>query len=466
LTLELKEPFKNDGKTHFRYTISLGHGGFNSDDNHTYNFGRVRISVAATLANALDQMPPLVLQALEKDPQKRTSEESARIFAHWREQNPNFTEETKKIDALYAKVPQPTWALVAAESKTPRVTRLFERGEQTHPKHVVKPHVPKFLHGLPEGDPTSRLTFAKWLVDPASPVAARVVVNRIWQAYFGVGILETSEDFGHQAAIPSHPKLLDWLAVEFMESGWDMKHIHRLIVTSATYRQSSLVSAELLAKDPKNRLLARGPRFRVPAETVRDIQLTTSGLLDPKLGGRSVFPPAPRYLFERPVSYGPKTWPVETDSERYRRALYTFRFRSVPYPMLVTFDAPTGSISCVRRTVSTTPLQALVTLNEQVSLEAALGLAHRMLTDKGTLEQRVARAFERCTSRKPDADEVATLVTLHNANLSPDPEQVKLFRESYKPATIDLSDHADGKLFAAATVARALLNLDETIIKN
>ncbi|MFK7910017.1 MAG: PSD1 and planctomycete cytochrome C domain-containing protein, partial [Akkermansiaceae bacterium] len=466
LTLELKEPFKNDGKTHFRYTISLGHGGFNSDDNHTYNFGRVRISVASTLPNALDQMPPLALQALLKEPDQRTTEDSARLFAHWRQQNPKFAEETKKIDALYAKVPQPTWALVAAESREPRVTRLYERGEQTHPKHVVKPHVPKFLHDLPKGDPTSRLTFAKWLVDPASPVAARVMVNRIWQAYFGIGLLETSEDFGHQAAQPSHPELLDWLAVEFMESGWDMKHIHRLIVTSAAYAQSSLVKPDLLDRDPKNQLIARGPRFRVPAETVRDIQLATSGLLDPELGGRSVFPPAPRYLFERPVSYGPKTWPVEQDSQRYRRALYTFRFRSVPYPMLATFDAPSGSVSCVRRTVSTTPLQALVTLNEQVSLEAALGLAHRMLTDQGTLEQKIARAFERCTSRKPNADEVATLVALHNANLTPDAEQVKLFRETYQPVTLDLSAHSDENLFAAATVARALLNLDETIIKN
>ena len=466
LTVELKEPFKSAGKMHFRYVLMLRHGGFNSDDNHTFNFGRMRISVASTLPNALDHMPPLVLQALEKAPGKRTSEEEARLFAHWRAQNPDFAVETKKVETLYSKIPQPTWALVAGQSKESRVTRLFERGEQTQPKHEVKPHIPQFLHPLPEGDPTSRLTFAKWLVDPASPVAARVMVNRIWQAYFGIGLLETSEDFGHQAAAPSHPKLLDWLAVEFMESGWDMKHIHRLIVTSATYRQSSLVSPELLEKDPKNRLLARGPRFRVPAETVRDIQLSTSGLLDPKLGGRSVFPPAPRYLFERPVSYGPKTWPVETDSQRYRRALYTFRFRSVPYPMLTTFDAPSGSVSCVRRTVSVTPLQALVTLNEQVSLESALGLAHRMLTDQGTLEERISRAFQRCTSRKPDAEEVEALVALYNINLSPDAEQVKIFREAYTPVTLDLSKHPNEKLFAATSVARALLNLDETIIKN
>jgi mono/diheme cytochrome c family protein len=466
MTFELTEPLKAEAKFHFKYRLALQHGGLNSDDNQTYNFGRVRISVASTLPNALDQMPPLVLNALLAAPEGRTTEQSARLFAHWREKNPDFAADTKKVDSIYAKFPEPTWALVAAESKTPRETRLFERGEQTHPKHVVKPHTPAFLHPLPKGDPESRLTFAKWLVDPASPVAARVMVNRIWQAYFGIGLLETSEDFGHQAAATSHPKLLDWLAVEFMENNWDLKHIHQLITTSATYRQNSVASPTLLDRDPQNRLLARGPRFRVPAETVRDIQLASSGLLDSAFGGRSVFPPAPRYLFEQPVSYGPKTWFVEKDSQRYRRALYTFRFRSVPYPMLATFDAPSGTVSCVRRTISTTPLQALVTLNEQVSLEAALGLAHIILTDKGNLEARVSRAFMRCTSRTPDAEEVEALVSMYNMNLSPDPEQAELFKESYQPVTLDLSIHPREKLFAAATVARILLNLDETITKN
>ena len=466
LTFELAEPFKTGGTAHFRYNLIQRHGGYNSDDNQTFNLGRIRLSVAGTLPNALDQLPPLVLEALEVPAEKRTSEQSIRLFAHWCETNPEFAAETEKRNALFAKVPAPTWALVAAETDEKRVTRLYERGEQTHPKHVVTPHVPAFLHPLPPGDPESRLTFAKWLVDPKSPVAARVTVNRIWQAYFGIGLLETSEDFGHQAAAPSHPDLLNWLAVEFMESGWDMKHIHRLITTSATYRQNSIASPALRDRDPKNQLLARGPSFRVPAETVRDIQLVSSGLLDPSLGGRSVFPPAPRYLFERPVSYGPKTWPVEEDSQRYRRALYTFRFRSIPYPMLATFDAPNGSVSCVRRSLSTTPLQALVTLNEQVSLEAALGLAHLILEDSGSLEEKVARAFERCTSRKPDAEEIAALVSIYESSLTPDPEQAKLFLGEYQPVTLDLSAHPLPDLTAATAVARVLLNLDETITKN
>ena len=466
ITFELAEPYQTGGTAHFKYNLVQRHGGFNSDDVQSFNLGRIRLSVSPTLPNALDQIPPLVLEALLLDPAKRTSEQERRLFAHWRESNPAFSEQTAKIEALYKKVPEPTFALVAAETRQKRETRLFERGEQTHPKHVIKPHVPASLHPLPPGDPESRLTFAKWLVDPKSPVAARVLVNRIWQAYFGTGILETSEDFGHQAAAPSHPELLDWLAVEFMESGWDMKHIHRLIVTSATYRQSSVMPPALREMDPKNRLLAAAPRFRVPAETVRDIQLASSGLLDAKLGGRSVFPPAPGYLFQRPVSYGPKTWDIETDSNRYRRALYTFRFRSVPYPMLVTFDAPPGAVSCVRRNISTTPLQALVTLNEQVSLEAALGLAHLLLTDTGALPERISRAFERCTSRKPDAEETAALVSVYETALTADPEQVKLFLETYQPVTLDLSAHPLPELSAAAAVARVLLNLDETITKN
>jgi mono/diheme cytochrome c family protein len=466
IVFELEEPLQSSGTTHFRYVLVQRHGGFNSDDNQTFNLGRIRLSVAATAPNALDQLPPLVAEALFEDPARRTPDQRRRLFSHWRADVPEFAVQSAAIESVYSMVPEPTWAIVAAETARPRETRFFERGEQTHPKHVVQPHVPAFLHPLPDGDPKSRLTFARWLVARDSPVAARVFVNRVWQAYFGTGLLETSEDFGHQAAAPSHPDLLDWLACEFMQTGWDMKRLHRLIVTSATYRQSSVAPSELRQRDPKNRLLARGPRFRVPAETVRDIQLASAGLLDPRLGGRSVFPPAPRYLFERPMSYGPKTWFVETDSNRYRRALYTFRFRSVPYPMLATFDAPSGSVACVRRTVSTTPLQALVTLNEQVSLEAAVGLAHVMLRDPGTPRDAIARAFERCTSRRPTSPELDVLVNLYETRRADVGTEATDFLEAYRPVTLDLSGHRPADLAAAAAVARVVLNLDETIVKN
>jgi hypothetical protein len=466
LTFELADSFKTDGTANLHFTLTQDHGGYNSDGNQTYNFGRIRLSVAATLPNSLDQLPPLVREALETAPEKRNPEQQHRLFAHWRENNPTFATETADIHKLSSQLPLPTWALVAGESMTPKETRLFARGEQTQPQEVVTPHVPAFLHPLPPGDPQSRLTFAKWLVDPKSPTTARDYVNRLWQAYFGIGLVETSEDFGHQAARPSHPQLLDWLACEFMESSWDVKHMHRLIVESATYRQDSTASESLREIDPKNRLLARGARLRVPGETVRDIQLATSGLLDQTLSGRSVFPPAPAFLFQRPASYGPKDWTVETDSNRYRRALYTFRFRSVPYPMLATFDAPNGSSACVRRSVSTTPLQALVTLNEQVSVEAALGLAHLILTDQGALEERIARAFQRCTSRPPDAEEISTLVAVYKTGLTTDPADAKLLLENHRPVTLDLAAHPLPELAAATGVARVLLNLDETITKN
>jgi hypothetical protein len=227
------------------------------------------------------------------------------------------------------------------------------------------------------------------------------------------------------------------------------------------------MTPQLREMDPKNRLLASGARFRVPAETVRDIQLAASGLLNPSLGGRSVFPPAPDYLFQRPVSYGPKTWDVEKDSQRYRRALYTFRFRSVPYPMLATFDTPNGAVSCVRRTLSTTPLQALVTLNEQVSLEAALSLAHSMLSDNGSLRENISRAFQRCTARIPDAEELNALEKIYQSSLAnADVPNAQLLLQTYQPVTLDLSKHPLPQLSAATTVARVLLNLDETITKN
>src|SRR5688500_10883191 len=195
----------------------------------------------------------------------------------------------------------------------------------------------------------------------------------------GTGLVGTSEDFGKQSEAASHPELLDWLAVEFMERGWSQKHLHRLIVNSATYQQSSRVTPDSYTRDPYNRLLARGARIRVDAEIVRDIALAASGLLSAKIGGPSVFPPAPEPLFQPPASYGPKLWKESQGEDRYRRALYTFRYRAVPNPMLESFDAPNGDASCVRRGRSNTPLQALVTLNEPLFLESARALAMRAL---------------------------------------------------------------------------------------
>jgi hypothetical protein len=285
----------------------------------------------------------------------------------------------EELTALWREHPEGSSQLVLRERRDLRPTHILTRGDFLKPGTPVTPGVPAFLHPLPKDAPPTRLTFARWLVDRRSPTTARSIVNRVWQAYFGQGLVPSSEDLGKQSETPSHPELLDWLAVEFMDRGWSLKTLQRTIVTSATYRQSSAVSPELLSRDPYNRLLARAPRLRVEAEVVRDIALAASGLLNPKVGGPSVYPPAPGFLFEPPASYGPKNWYEDKDEDRYRRALYTFRFRSVPYPMLQTFDAPNGDFSCVRRARSNTPLQALVTLNEPLFLESARALALRTL---------------------------------------------------------------------------------------
>jgi hypothetical protein len=224
---------------------------------------------------------------------------------------------------------------VLQERSEKRKTHRLDRGNFLAPAEEVSPGVPDFLHSLtvtPGADArATRLDFARWLADRRSPTTARSIVNRIWQSYFGTGLVSTAEDLGTQGEPPSHPELLDWLAVELMDHNWSLKHLHRLIVTSSTYQQASAVTPELLERDPANRLLARGARFRVDAEVVRDIALAASGLLYHKIGGPSVYPPAPEFLFKPPASYGDKTWIVDTGPNRYRRALYTFRFRSVPY---------------------------------------------------------------------------------------------------------------------------------------
>jgi hypothetical protein len=351
----------------------------------------------------------------------------------------------------------------------PRPNRLFQRGDWLKPGKEVAFGVPSFLNPLPANADASRLTLARWLTDRRSPTTARVAVNRVWQAYFGTGLVETPEDFGLQSPQPSHPELLDWLACDFMDNGWSLKRLHRLIVTSETYRQSSRVMPQGLERDPYNRLLARAPRVRVEAEIVRDIALSVSGLLNPELGGRAVYPPAPEFLFQPPASYGPKVWTEEKGKDRFRRSLYTFRFRSVPYPVLMNFDAPNGDFSCVRRARSNTPLQALTTLNETQFMEAARALAARTLRDGGTTdEQHIIYAFRQVLSRKPQPAEKAELLALLGRQ-----------RRRLADGWLDVRELATGadsapqlppgttpsQLAALTTVSRVLLNLDETITK-
>lgn len=444
---------------------TMNHGGWNSDDNQNCIMGRYRFSLTSDQNPTADQLPTEASIAVSKPLESWSDRERTKVFSTYRKTVNDWAAANQKIETLWSRHPQGSSQLVLEERPTARTTSVLTRGDFLSPAAAVEPGVPQFLHSLPPKSNGSRLTFAKWLVDRRSPTTARSIVNRIWQAYFGIGLVETSDDLGSQSSPPSHPKLLDWLAVELMDHGWSLKHIHRLIVTSATYRQSSNVAEELHQRDPYNRLLGRGPRFRVPAEVVRDIMLSASGLLTPTVGGPSVFPPAPDFLFQPPASYGPKTWNESTDENRYRRGLYTFRFRSVPYPMMEAFDAVPGNVSCVRRNRSNTPLQALAMLNEPLSMECARGLATKTINEGGDNdESRLKFAVQRCVSRKPKNAELATLKTLL------DKQRQRLRRGEIDAATIvattadkqpvDSIEHA-----AWTLVARVLLSLDETITK-
>jgi hypothetical protein len=414
------------------------------------------------------QGPPAVRAIIEAGREGRTPAQDEAVFAYWRTTVPEWKDAGDRIEALWKTHPEPTSQLVLQGREAPRSTHVLKRGNFLKPGDAVTAGVPAVLNPLPTDAPPTRLGFARWIADRSAPTTARALVNRVWQMHFGTGIVATSEDLGTQCEPPSHPDLLDWLAVEFMEQGWSLKKLHRLIVTSAAFRRSSRVSPELAARDPDNRLLARGPRFRMEAEAVRDIALAASGLLNPAVGGPSVYPPLPEFMLKPPVSYGPKVWPESKGPDRYRRALYTFRYRSLPFPMLQTFDAPAGDAACVRRVRSNTPLQALMTLNEPVSVECAQALALRTLADGGTDDAaRLTYAFRRCVSRSPTAEESAELTKLLTAQRErfaqpgAQPWAVAARDPKHPPALPAGCTPADAA--AWTVVCRVLLNLDETI---
>jgi hypothetical protein len=310
------------------------------------------------------------------------------------------------------------------------------------------------------------MALARWLVAPENSLIGRVTMNRVWATYFGRGIVNTVEDFGIMGEKPSHPQLLDWLATEFVNQNWSMKAMHRLIVTSATYRQRSHVTPDLLEKDPANVLLARGPRVRVQAETIRDIALSASGLLDGKIGGPSVYPPQPAGVSE--LSYGAIAWPTSEGPDRYRRGLYTYMKRTSPYPGLTIFDGPTSEVTCTVRTRSNTPLQALTTLNDDVFVEAAQALGRRVVeeVDSGSAEERIRQLFRLCIARSPEPAEMAKVKTFYETQLKrfrekqANPAQVALRDPKAVPSGMDLPEVA-----AWTMVARTVINLDETVTK-
>ena len=353
--------------------------------------------------------------------------------------------------------------MVMEEMKDPRETRILVRGEYNRPAKKVVPGMPAALHPLPPGAPTNRLALARWLVDPANPLTARVTVNRWWQAYFGAGLVRTVEDFGAQGERPSHPELLDWLAAELVASRWNAKHLQKSIVMSAAYRQSSRVAPALLERDPDNRLVARGPRFRLPAEMVRDQALAASGLLVERVGGPSVKPYQPDGLWKEIAS------DTEYDQSKgaalYRRSLYTYWKRTVAPPTMSTFDAPGREACTVRETRTNTPVQALALMNDVTYLEAARVLAERMMARAGVSE-RLRWGFRRVTSRWPSAREEEILLRAYGANLEAfrrDPDAARKLVSAGESKPDERLDPAE--LAATTTVASLLFNLDETVTK-
>jgi hypothetical protein len=360
----------------------------------------------------------------------------------------------------------PTPIMTELTGKQRRTTKIQIRGNFQVLGDQVSPDVPDTFHDLPAGVEADRLSLARWLVDRDNPLTARVIVNRYWEQLFGIGLVETSEDFGMQGTMPSHPELLDWLAVEFMESGWDMKELVRTIVSSATYRQSSRVTDELRERDPDNRLLARGPRFRMSAEMIRDCALACGGLLSSKSHGPSVQPPRPNLGLK--AAFGGSTdWTTSPGEDRYRRGLYTSWRRTTPYPSMATFDAPSREVCTIRRIPTNTPLQALVTLNDPVYVEAAQALARRMISEGGeSVAERVYYGFRICLARPPTEVEQQRLVSLQeevSAEYAKQPEQAKRFATDPlgpAPEGIDIAE-----LAAWTLVGNVLLNLDEVVQK-
>ncbi|XAM01403.1 PSD1 and planctomycete cytochrome C domain-containing protein [Phycisphaeraceae bacterium D3-23] len=417
----------------------------------------VRGMIAIPAADRTAEQDRLVLDHYLRHVHEPTREQLAPLEA----ERAQHLAQAQQIEAM-----APT-TLIAKELDMPRPAHILNRGEYDQPGEAVERGTPAALPAMPDGAPANRLGFAQWLTDPGHPLTARVAVNRVWQQYFGTGLVETAEDFGSQGAWPSHPELLDWLAVEFIASGWDVKHLHRLIVTSAAYRQTSRVTPELLERDPGNRLITRGPRFRLDAEVVRDQALFVSGLLVENIGGPSVKPYQPAGLWFAVGYSGSNTVRfVRDDGDAlYRRSMYTFWKRTSPPPSLGLFDAPSRESCTVRRSRTNTPLQALVTLNDIQFVEAARVMAQRALHEGGDrLDEQINYAFMLAVGRAPQPRELEVLRRIHDEQLSvytSDPAAAAaLIAVGEAPADDSI---APADLAAMTIVTNTLLNLDEVL---
>jgi hypothetical protein len=443
IVLNLKEPLADGSKVHVELLF---------ERHFVAALGKFRVSLTTKAGEVVASKAP------EFDPVTATVAEAK---ARYVLAAPELAETRKRLEALRRSLPALPTTLVMQEwaPGDVRPTHRHHRGEYLKAEERVEPTVPVVFGGLKEGEPANRLTFAKWLVDAErNPLVARTFVNRTWNAFFGRGFVPTLADLGLQSELPSHPELLDWLSVTWVEEdGWSMKKLHKRIVMSATYRQSSVVTPSLLKKDPNNILLARGPRFRMEAEMIRDAALKIGGLLSPKIGGPSVYPPQPAGVSE--AAYGSPKWNVSKGADRYRRSLYTFAKRTAPFAAYLTFDGPTGESCIAQRDRSNTPLQALTLMNDVMFGEAAKALARRVPREGRPPAAIASAMFRHVLNRNPTKAEVGDLAAYFEA------QRQRLAEGELDPVAFGVGEKATPEDVAWTLVARALFNLDEFVTK-
>jgi hypothetical protein len=409
-------------------------------------------------------LPFNVKNAVDLPPRDRSDVHKRDLTAHFKATKVARDQfaQLDEIAKLRAQEPQFVTTMIVSEETEPRDTFVMLRGDFLRTGAAVQPGVPAVLPAMKaSADHASRLDFAQWLVSPENPLTARVIVNRLWQRYFGNGLVVTENDFGTQGDLPTHPELLDWLADEFIRTGWDLKRLHRLIVTSETYRQSSVHRNDLGEVDPVNKLLGRQNRLRIDAESIRDAALDVSGLLADELGGAPVTPPQPDGVFD--FTQDKKPWKDATGASRYRRALYTQLLRSSLYPGLTVFDFPDPNVTCTRRNRSNTPLQALTLANDKTFNEFAAGLARRLLAEPGDDTAHLRSAMLLTVGREPQSLEAARLgqfLQHQREAFTADPEAAQTVIATWIDKPTAVTEAA-----AWTAVARALLNLDEFITR-
>ena len=428
--------------------------------------GRLRLQ-AMTGEPPVEELPPEILAVLKKRPKKRNKKQKQQLSDYFVGLDP----QAKQLKAEQAKlkkqldVIKPISTLVMIEIDKPRMNSIFKRGNFLNKGPDVVAATPDVLHSIDSRLPKNRIGLAKWLVDPNNPLVARVAVNRWWAEFFGRGIVASLEDFGSQGERPTHPKLLDWLAVDFVENGWSMKHIHKRIVMSATYQQSSRLTPKSLERDPYNKLYGRGARFRLSAEAIRDNALKISGLLSTKMHGPPIFPPQPANIWRHIGRNAPK-YKTSTGEDRFRRGIYVVWRRSAPYPSFVNFDAPDRAACVVQRSRTNTPLQALTLMNDPAYIEMTTALATRILADdpRMSVSNRIKYGFQLCVSRNPTEREAKILERVYRDELARFEADTKAAEELIdskdRPKDIDIK-----QLAAWFYVANVLLNMDETITK-